>query len=102
MISENESERKCHPLPSQVTKQPSVEITESLSELPHGAADPRSPAATWSSAHLCFPDLCINTSSPETRKVSGVALAAGKYTVQSIYTRNGKTGWTCSSAGCWA
>lgn len=67
-ISKNESERKCHRLPSQVTKQPSVEITESLSELPRGVVDPQSPAATWSSAGFCFPDERMNTSSPRHQK----------------------------------
>lgn len=38
----------------------------------------------------------------ETRKVSGFALVAGMCEVESIYTRDGRTGWTCSSAGYWA
>lgn len=101
-ISKNESERKCHRLPSQVTKQPSVEITESLSELPRGVVDPQSPAATWSSAGFCFPDEFMNTLPRDTSKVSGVALVAGRCEVRSICTPGGGTGRTCSSAGCWA
>lgn len=42
-ISKNESERKCHPLPCQATKQPPDEISGPPSELPYGAATPTIP-----------------------------------------------------------